>query len=561
MELSKKKQINDIVSVVKLTSLLFILIIIFKNLFKEYEYFESPAYISYGIISVAIVVTSLIFIYTLWTFSLKKKRKINENSLIPYLENIMFMIMFVVVIFLTGSYESNYKYLFLFIIITASIQWGIKQGMVNAIVSSIIILSIDLICAPSAPVNIYFENDIILSGLFILTAWPLGFYVKIEGQYIKRLEGMVNLDGLTEVYNHRYFHDALRSCIGISKQNGEFLSLVFIDLDYFKYYNDLYGHQKGDEVLKRIAELLRESVRKKDIVSRYGGEEFAIILPSTSEDEAMDIAEKIRIKIEDTYFEGQENQPRGNLTASMGVSVYPTKALDDVELLKSADDALYRAKFFKKNRVENYVSILDELKNNIEEKHIELIASIKTLISIINAKDRYTYAHTERVVVYSRLLSKKLGLSEEEQKTLIYGSYMHDIGKINIPKEVLIKKMPLNDEEWNILKSHSESGVEIVQGVESLSNVIPLILHHHEKYNGTGYPDRLSGENIPYLARALTVVDSFDAMTSDRPYNKSKTYEEAINELKKCSGTQFDPEIVKVFISVIEENKDNFHNL
>lgn len=306
---------------------------------------------------------------------------------------------------------------------------------------------------------------------------------------------------------------------------------------------------------------MKVNTRKEDIVARYGGEEFAILLPNTQEKEAINIAEKIRKKIEYTYFEGEENQPNGNLTVSMGISVYPYKAKSDVELIKSADDALYRAKFFNKNRVEAYTSILDELKNDIDEKHIDLVTSIKTLISVINAKDRYTYGHVERVVLYSRLLADKLKLAEEDKKNFIYGAYMHDIGKINISREILNKKMPLTKEEWEILKQHPLNGVEIIKPVGSLQNISDLILHHHERYDGKGYPDKLKGEDIPFLARALTVVDSFDAMTSNRPYNRRRTYEEAIEELKRCSNTQFDSYIVEKFIEVIIENKDSFDDL
>ena len=197
---------------------------------------------------------------------------------------------------------------------------------------------------------------------------------------------------------------------------------------------------------------------------------------------------------------------------------------------------------------------MDDLKKNIDDKDIELVTSIKTLISIINAKDRYTYSHVERVVIYSRLLADKLNLSDVDKSNLIYGAYMHDIGKINIAKEILVKRMKLEKEEWEELKQHPENGVEIIKSVESLKDVIPLIKHHHERYDGKGYPDGLSGENIPYLARVLTVVDSFDAMTSNRPYNRRKSYEEGIEELRKCSGEQFDPEIAKAFIEVIESN-------
>lgn len=292
-----------------------------------------------------------------------------------------------------------------------------------------------------------------------------------------------------------------------------------------------------------------------------GGEEFAVILPGISEEEARGFAEEIRGKIEGAYFSGQENQPNGNLTVSLGVSHYPTKAKSDMELIKSADDALYRAKFFNRNRVESYTSILDELKKEIDEKDVELITSIKTLISVINAKDRYTYAHTERVVLYSRLLGEKLGLSEEDQKMLRYGAYMHDIGKINIPKEVLNKKMPLEKEEWERLREHPLEGVEIIRPVTSLSSAIPIITHHHEHYNGEGYPAGLKGEEIPYLARVLTVVDSFDAMTSNRPYNQRKTYEEGLAELIRCKGIHFDPKIVDAFSQVIETYKDNLDTL
>ncbi|EQB3098790.1 bifunctional diguanylate cyclase/phosphohydrolase [Clostridium botulinum] len=558
---NKRNQINNIVSVVKLCSLLFSAIAIFKCFFsgnnKALDYKNNMSAIH--IISTTILIFSLI--YCIWVFLTTNKFRGRYNKRIYFIENIVLILLFFVVVLGTGTYASQYKFLFLFMIIITTIQSGMKYGIIIACLASFIILIMDIVCAPNLVVNEYFEQDLILAGVFILTAWPLGFYVKVENEHIEKLESLVNKDGLTDVYNHRFFHDALSKEVIECEEKNEALSMIFIDIDYFKHYNDLYGHQKGDQVLKTIGEILKNNTREEDIVARYGGEEFAVLLPNTSEQDAINIAEKIRKKIEYTYFEGEENQPNGNLTVSMGISVYPYKAKSDMELIKSADDALYRAKFFNKNRVEAYTSILDELKNDIDEEHIDLVTSIKTLISVINAKDRYTYGHVERVVLYSRLLADKLKLSEEDKKNFIYGAYMHDIGKINISREILNKKMPLAKEEWEILKQHPVNGVEIIKPVSSLQNISDLILHHHERYDGKGYPDKLKGDNIPFLARALTVVDSFDAMTSNRPYNRRKTYEEAIEELKRCSGTQFDSYIAEKFIEVIIENKDSFDDL
>jgi putative nucleotidyltransferase with HDIG domain len=302
---------------------------------------------------------------------------------------------------------------------------------------------------------------------------------------------------------------------------------------------------------------LQVNSRENDIVSRYGGEEFAVILPETSEQEALEIAEKLRLEIQSKYFSGQEYMPNQNLTISVGVSVFPSKAKSEVEIVKFADEALYRAKFLRKNKVEIYSSILDDLQNDIDENDKEIIASIKTLIAVINAKDKYTFKHVERVVSFCLLMADKLKIEEHIKKIFIYAAYMHDIGKINIPQDILIKSTPLTAEEWEILKSHPVNGVEIIKNVSVLKEVVPIILQHHERYDGTGYPNNLKGDEISYLARVLTVIDSFDAMTSNRPYQGKKSFSEAFDELERCSGTQFDPAITKSFIETIKENFDS----
>lgn len=558
---NRKKQINDMVSIVKLAALMFTAIIFFQFFFGEEGLILMKFHNKSLLIPVFIRGIILASIYFIWCFATNSKIARTKYKYRILIENILFMIIFLLAILVSGGNRSEYKYIFLFLITSTTIQSGLKRGIFISIISSIAILAMDIFFMPGALVNKYFQNDLILSGIFLLTAWPLGFYVKIEGEHIDKLEELANKDGLTELYNHRYFYDSLRENLILANKDETSVAMVFIDIDNFKHYNDLYGHQMGDEVLRSIGRILRENTRNQDIPARYGGEEFAIILPNTTEKEAVDLANKIRNIIEVTKFYGEENQPNGTLTASMGISVYPYKAKDELELIKSADDALYRAKFFAKNRVETYTSILDELNTDIDEKGVEVVTSIKTLISVINAKDRYTYGHSERVVLYSRLLADKLELSYEDKKLLIYGAYMHDVGKINVSKDILTKRMPLTDEEWEVLKRHPEDGIEIIKPVKSLEDIIPIILNHHERFDGTGYPGKIKGEEIPYLARVLCVVDSFDAMTSTRPYNVKKTYDQAIVELRKYSGSQFDPQISEKFIEVINENKNKLDNL
>lgn len=558
---SRQKKVHEIISIVKLASLLFCGIIIFNRFIDIINYSKINGNFYLNMIPLAMGILMLVLIYLIWTLFSVKKVKFNKTILLQIIEDFVFILLFTVLIVSSGAQESQYKLLFLFIIITSTIQSKIKHGSIIAFISSMIVLGIDLIYGNNINVNQNFENDLILCGIFILTAWLLGYYVKIEGEYINSLSNLAKIDGLTEVYNHRFFQDALKDIVEKSEQSKSTVSLIFTDIDYFKHYNDLNGHQKGDEVLRKVGYILKHNIRDGDIVARYGGEEFAIILPNTDESDSIGIAEKIRAEVENWEFEGEENQPNGKITISIGISTFPDKAKNEIELINSADDALYRAKFFNKNRVETYYSILEELKKDIEEEHIDLITSVKTLISVINTKDRYTYGHVERVVMFAKLLANKLNLPDEEKKVLKYGAYLHDIGKINISKEVLNKKMPLNNEEWEMLKQHPVSGVDLIRPVESLSEIIPLILYHHERYDGKGYPSQLKGNEIPYLSRVLTVVDSFDAMTSNRPYSIRKTYDDAVLEIRKCIGTQFDPDIAEAFIEVVQENKDKFDNL
>ena len=183
----------------------------------------------------------------------------------------------------------------------------------------------------------------------------------------------------------------------------------------------------------------------------------------------------------------------------------------------------------------------------------ERIISIKTLLSVINSRDRYTYNHTDRVVHYCEIYSKYVKLNEKDSKTLLYSAYLHDIGKINVAKEILISEKKLTDQQWEEMKKHPFDGAEIIKKIKNLEGVSEIVVQHHEKYDGSGYPYGVKGDQIYPLSRILTLADSFDAMTAKRPYQKVKTFEEAFEEIRRCKGTQFDPEIAEVFISALEE--------
>lgn len=365
---------------------------------------------------------------------------------------------------------------------------------------------------------------------------------------------LANYDELTGLANHRRFHEKLDEMLRKAKDSNQELSLIIADIDHFKFYNDAHGHQMGDEVLRVLGNLFKELVNEPNVPARYGGEEFAFIISSLTTPEVIKLAEKMRTIVEQTPFYGIKEQPGGKLTLSIGIASFPKNAETKEELIRTADQALYKAKFMSRNKVEIYFSVLDELKDKIDHSEQELFNSVRTLISIINAKDRYTFGHSERVIDYGVRLARRLMLPEEEIAVLKYGSFLHDIGKIEIERDILNKSESLTKNEWEILKQHPVWGAEIIKPLPSLQRVVPIVLYHHENFDGTGYPIGLKGEEIPLTARIIRIIDSFDAMTTDRPYKKGMSKVAALNELSSFSGTYYDPELVLKFRRMIEED-------
>ena len=362
-----------------------------------------------------------------------------------------------------------------------------------------------------------------------------------------------NTDELTGLYNHRHFHERLEQEIARGSRFGNTFSLIMMDIDLFKAYNDIYGHLAGDQVLRKVGKYIESSIRSIDLAFRYGGEEFAIILPEARLDDAYKVAERIRKTIE-----SKTSSRAMPITVSLGLANWPNDGVMKEEIIGRADVALYRAKQTGRNRACLSSDVLKPETPLIGaelEARPRALSIIYALAATVDAKDSYTYGHSRKVSEYSVAMAEALKLPQDRITTIRSAGLLHDIGKIGIPDSILNKKAPLTEEEWKPIKAHPELGVEILRHVIDLVNCLPAILHHHEHLDGSGYPAGLSGDSIPLEARILAIADAYDAMTSLRSYRERLSSQEAINELRRGAGTQFDPVLVEVFCKIVQQTE------
>lgn len=390
-----------------------------------------------------------------------------------------------------------------------------------------------------------------LFGLFLLLA--VGMLLSHGFRQLFKMYNNVsekaNTDQRTGLYSHSYFEEKLDDYMKDARKNEEPLSLVMIDLDDFKKYNDAHGHPQGDRLLGFFGQIVKEECEPNQLfAARYGGEEFSIIMPGYTKDKAKVLVDRLRKKINDSPFDGVDIFPHGCISFSAGVMEVNKEIYDKSQLIDWADQALYVAKSKGKNTVTVYG----------EESHApqsleQDINEIEKQIKIFLSKDVYTFKHSKRVFSYAVDMAEVLDLNEEDRRLLVLGALIHDIGKLEIPRDILNKKSKLTNEEWEIVKKHVLWGREIVMVTDKYKDLVPLVELHHERFDGKGYPHGLRNNEIPRLARVLSIIDSFDAMTTERPYQDTKSFQEALNELKRCTGSQFDPEIVGYFIQYIED--------
>ena len=370
-----------------------------------------------------------------------------------------------------------------------------------------------------------------------------------NSQLYARAEQRSRVDELTGLFNRRHFEERVKEEISRHGRHGDDFSIFLLDLDNFKTYNDIYGHPSGDTLLNHIAKVIRNSVRSADQAFRYGGDEFIVILPQTDMNDAHVVAERVRERIA-REMEKKEIA----VTCSIGIASYPSDGVISGELVTVADTALYFAKRTGGDRVYLSSKVLSEPLDDagVYARHNGL-STIYALASTVEARDPYTYGHSRRVNAYAVALAEKIGLPPDQVSRVSTAALLHDIGKIGIPDRVLNKKGKLSKEDWDAIKAHPKLGATIVGNMPNLVPCVSSILHHHERWDGGGYPEGLKGEQISIEARILAIADSFEAMSSARPYRPALCSEKVMKELQRCAGSQFDPGLAQVFIRIIEE--------
>ena len=366
-----------------------------------------------------------------------------------------------------------------------------------------------------------------------------------------KAEKKARIDELTSLLNRRSLDEMIDNEISRHSRYGGVFSLAILDLDSFKVYNDTFGHPAGDKLLRQVGTVIKSAIRTADRAFRYGGDEFAILLPQTTIDAGLQVTERVRRTIAE-----ETSSSDIPVTISIGLASWPDDGISHTDIIAAADVTLYRAKRSGGNQSCQASGALVNLQmsgaatdidNSIDIKILEVI---RALAETVDARSYYTFNHSKRVTDYALALGKALKLDSTEMCRLEACALLHDIGKIGISDLIINKSSELTAEEWELIKSHPKLGSEIAGRIPQLSCCVNGILHHHERYDGTGYPETLKGDKIPLEARILAIADAYVAMTSERSYSGTMNHKHAIEELQKGVGAQFDPYLVEQFITI-----------
>lgn len=378
-----------------------------------------------------------------------------------------------------------------------------------------------------------------------------------SGAFVQ-VEARAAHDRLTGVANRETLLTTLNSEIERATRHHKWLSVAFIDIDRFKPINDTYGHHSGDAVLREIAGLIRDNIRASDLFGRYGGEEFMLILPETNPEDATVLAEHLRGLVMEHPMRVAQEQPL-RLTISIGVAGDVGSQLQADRLVDQADAAMYAAKSLGRNRTYRYRAVDDNApvrRAPISAERRAAATAIgqwasdtaaEALASVLAPQPHHRGQPSDMIASLATGIALELGLPQEEIERIRIASLLHDLGKLAVPSEILDKPTTLSDLDWQAIGEHPRVGQVILEQASSLREAVPVVLHHHEHFNGSGYPHGLRGKEIPLGARIVAVADAYHAMIHDRPYKTARDHQDALRELRVNAGTQFDPEIVNLF--------------
>jgi len=364
-------------------------------------------------------------------------------------------------------------------------------------------------------------------------------------------------DSLTRAHNQQHLLRRLEEEIDKAREERGLVSLLMVDLNNFARYNEAHGYRQGDRALVAVAAIIEASLREGDMVARFGGDEFAALLPGVGREDAERVGHRIQKAIKDFSFPGADTLPTGPISASVGVSVFPQSATSADDLLEQAMNAVLHARYMESSQVRVFESALDGLMLDPDDGAEPTdIAAFRTLLSIISAKDQYTYSHSERVLAYAVGIARNMNLNEAQIREIKYAAFLHDLGKIEIRESILKKPARLNPAEWELMRQHPVYAERILRPIRGMAQVRRIILHHHERWDGSGYPDGLAGESIPLGSRILAVADSFDAIRSERPYRPGRPLASAVEEIKRWNATWYDPRVVEAFLTMARSLED-----
>jgi diguanylate cyclase (GGDEF)-like protein len=365
------------------------------------------------------------------------------------------------------------------------------------------------------------------------------------------------VDALTRVASHRVFQDRLAHECERAYRFGDTFMLAMLDLDNFHHVNNRHGHRMGDRILLELARRFKAQLREIDLIARFGGDRFAMILPHTFETGGMEVAERLRQNIAGWAFMDQQGT-EVRITVSLGLCSYPADGASAPELVDVAQRALGFAKAMGGNQVQlsRDLPAREPAGNVVPLPHYGRGTIVRSLAAAVDVRDGYTHEHSRLVSELSAAVARRIGLGSTEVARISMGAMLHDVGKIGVPDAILTKEGGLSTEEWECIRQHPVLGKQIMEQAPELTDIVPLVLHHQERWDGTGYPLSLSQENIPLGARIIAAADAYHAIRSDRPYRLGRTHREATNELLRCSGGQFDPHVVDALLDILESDQE-----